>query len=208
MHISLDSVQLGSGLGAALPALSLDLDPGVPAVVTVETDERPLLVSMLLGGRLRPDSGRVLVDGRDDRDELRRRVALVDTPVVAEPSPGVGLVGVVAEELTFAGLPASRGAVRAFLEQHELLGYARVPMRSLPPGDRVRLFSELALLRPGVSGIVVTSPERHGGDPAGWYPALAAIAARDITVAIVTDAVTATTLVSLGAIAATPAENS
>jgi len=207
MQISFDSVQIGTGLGAAVPTLSLDLTPGVPNVIAVETDERPLLVSMLLGGRLRPDSGRVLIDGRDDRDELRRRVALVDTPVVAEPSPGVGLIGVVAEELTFAGRPASRGAVRAFLEQHELLGYARVAMRSLPPGDRVRLFSELALLRPDVTGIVITSPERHGGSPSAWYSALAAIAERDITVAIVTDAVTATTLSALGAAVSIP-ENS
>lgn len=200
MHITLDRAAVGTGLGAAVPPLTLDILPGLPHVVSVETAERPMLVSMLIGGRLRADSGRILGDGNHDLDTLRRRTALVDTPVVAEPAPGLTLTVVVAEEMTFAGLPSSRDAVRAFLEQHELLGYARIAVRSLPAGDRVRLFSELALLRPGVDAIVVTSPERHGGDPAAWYAALSAIAGRGITVVIVTDAVTAITLAALGAV--------
>lgn len=182
MNITLTDAAIGSGLGAAVPPLTVTAGPGV-TVLPVETAERPLLVSLLLGGRLRPDAGQVDTDSA--------RVALVDTPVVAEPSPGASLQSVVAEEFTFAGRGASRGAVREFLERHELLGYAKVAVRSLPPADRVRLFSELALLRPGIEAIVVTSPERHGGDPAAWFPALEAIAERGTTVVIVTDLPTA-----------------
>ena len=188
MRITATAAAIGSGLGAPVPPLTLDAGPGV-SLVAVETAERPLLVSMLLGGRLRPDSGSVETDSQ--------RVALVDTPVVAEPVPGVSLTSVVAEEFSFAGRPSSRAAVRAFLEQHELRGYATVPVRALPPADRVRLFSELALLREGVEALVITSPERHGGDPAAWFPAIAAIAERGVTVIIVTDAVTASTLATL-----------
>ena len=190
MRITLDAAAIGSGLGAAVPPVSLVAEPGI-TVLAVKTAERPLLVSMLLGGRLRPDSGSV------HPADLRDRVALVDTPVVAEPTAGVSLTSVVREEFSFAGLATSRGAVRAFLEQHELFGYAKVPIRSLPPADRVRLFSELALLRDGVDALVITSPERHGGEPADWFAALATIAARGITVVIVTDTVTADALASL-----------
>lgn len=188
MHITLTDAAIGSGLGAAVPPLTITAGPGVN-VIAVETAERPLLVSMLLGGRLRPDSGTVETDSD--------RVALVDTPVVAEPAPGVSLMSVVTEEFTFAGRPASRGAVRAFLEQHELLGYAKVAVRALPPGDRVRLFCELALLRHGIDALVVTSPERHGGSPLTWFPYLRAIGARGITVIVVTDAATASALADL-----------
>ena len=198
MLITLDRAAIGAGLAAPVPALTLAAGPGV-SVVAVETAERPLLVSMLAGGRLRPDSGRVLVDGRDDDDALRAGSALVDTPVVAEPTAGIALATIVTEEFSFAGIPTAHGAVRAFLEAHELRGYAKLPVRSLPPADRVRLFSELALLRAGVRGLIITSPERHGGEPAAWYSALAAIASRGITVIVVTDAVTAATLTSLGA---------
>ena len=182
MQITLTDAAIGSGLGAPVPPLTLDAGPGV-TLLAVETAERPMLVSMLLGGRLRAASGSVDTDSA--------RVALVDTPVVAEPVPGVSLMSVVTEEFSFAGRSASRGAVRAFLEQHELLGYAKVPVRALPPADRVRLFSELALLRDGVEALVVTSPERHGGNPADWFGTLTAIGERGITVIVVTDLPTA-----------------
>lgn len=199
MRVTLDQAAIGRGLGAAVPALDLVVDGPLPVAIAVQTDERPLLVSILLAGRIRADSGRVLVDGREDADELRRRTALVDTPVVSEPTAGVALKTVVAEEFSFAALPTSRRAVREFLITHDLADYASLPVRALPPADRIRLFSELAVLRAGVDGIVVTSPERHGGAPAEWYGPLAALADRGVAVTIVTDFATAGILVSLGA---------
>lgn len=199
MLIALENAAIGSGLGAEVPALTVWAGPGTPTVVRVETAERPMLVSMMLGGRIAVDAGSIRMDDRADLDALRRRTALVDTPVVAEPSPGASLSGVVAEELTFADLPAGRRVVRAFLEQHELLRFARIPLRALPANDRVRLLCELALLRPGILGIILTSPERHGGEPESWYPSLEEIAARGISVVVVTDAATADLLLNLGA---------
>lgn len=198
MDIVLNDAAIGTGLGAEVPPLTLRATAGVPSYVRVETAERPLLVSLIAGGRLRLDSGTT-----NDADALRLATALVDTPVVSEPTAGVSVASVVAEELVFASQPAGRRAVRDFLERHALADYARVPVRSLPPTERVRVLSELALLRPGVKAIIVTSPERHGGEPSGWYDELAAIAARGITVLIVTDAVTADTLSTLGAVDAT-----
>lgn len=199
MEISFDSVQVGSGLGAAVPSLTLTIGTGHPSVLAVESDERPLLVSMLLGGRLEPDSGRILVDGKVDPNQLRRRAALVDTPFVAEPPAGISLASVVAEEFSFSDHSTSSTSVRSFLRQHGIADYACLPIRALPAVDRVRLFSELALLRPGVDALIITSPERHGSDPHGWYTALAAIADRGIVVVIVTDVSTRDLLVGLGA---------
>jgi tryptophan synthase alpha chain len=51
----------------------------------------------------------------------------------------------------------------------------------------------------GIDALIITSPERHGGEPAQWYAALAALAERGVTVVIVTDAATADLLVALGA---------
>ena len=204
MTITFETVAVGSGLGAAVPPLTLTISPGEPTVLTVESDERPLIVSMLLGGRMRADTGRILVDGQEDAETLRRRTALVDTPFVSEPPPGISLSSVVAEEFAFAKLSTSGKSVVAFLTQHGLADYAKLPVRALPPTDRVRLFSELALLRAGVDTLIVTSPERHGADPRGWYSTLATIAERQgtergITVAIVTDVATGDILIPLGA---------
>jgi ABC-2 type transport system ATP-binding protein len=165
----------------------------------VETDERPMVVSMLLGGRIRPDAGSVEVDGTTDLTTLRHRTALVDTPFVAEPAPGVSLGIVVSEEFSFSKRAGGAKQVRAFLAEHDLADYTGIEVRALPPAARVRIFSELALLRDGVDTLILTSPERHGGDPREWFDSLSTIADRGIGVVIVTDAPTRDRLLSLGA---------
>jgi ABC-2 type transport system ATP-binding protein len=199
VRITLEAAGIGSGLGAAVPPLTATITDDAPTVLAVETDERPMLVSMLIGARVRADSGRVRIDGREDADALRAATALVDTPFVSEPPPAVALATIVAEELSYSDRTTSRGAVASLLAEHGLGDYAKLPVRALPPAARIRLFSELALLRTGVRCIVVTSPERHGADPAEWYPALAEIAQRGIAVAIVTDSLSRNALLKLGA---------
>lgn len=201
--ITLEAVAIGDGLGALVPPVSLAIPSGVVSVLAVETDERPMLVSMLIGGRYRADAGRILIDGREDPKDLRRTVALVDTPFVVAPPAEIALTLVVAEEFSFSGIPSSKRHVVAFLRRHGLEEYASLPVRALPPAEHIRLFAELAILRDGVTTIVVTSPERHGGDAAEWYPAMAEIASRGIGVAIITDAPTAAKLLTLGALDAT-----
>ncbi|WP_395641147.1 hypothetical protein [Pseudolysinimonas sp.] len=184
--IQLTDAAIGTGLAADLPALTLTIDAGEVTVIPVETDERPMVLSLLLGGRLALTAGGIT----PPVGELRTRVALVDTPFASEPSPGVALSVVVAEELSFARRASGRRAVRAFLESHGLEQYASVPMRSLPSTARVLLLCELAAQRPGVDVLVVTSPERHGGDPLEWYSTLVAMTKRGLAVAIVTDTAT------------------
>jgi ABC-2 type transport system ATP-binding protein len=209
MIIQLAGAGIGSGLAADLPPLTATIADGAPTVFAVETDERPMLLSMLIGARVRADVGQVTIDGRDDATALRAATALVDTPFVSEPPAGVSLATVVREELSFSDQSTSRRAVTAFLNSHGLAAYARVPIRALPPTDRIRLFAELALLRDGVRCLVVTSPERHGAAPARWYSALTAIADRGITVVVVTDVLTKNALRKLGAQdASAPVESS
>lgn len=199
MIIQLDSVAKGNGLAADVPPLTATITDGAPNVIAVETDERPMLVSMLIGGRLRADSGTISIDGRENYDALRAATAIVDTPFVSEPPAGVSLATVVREDLSFSDLPNGRRALHDFLDSHGLADYARVPIRALPPTARIRLFAELALLRDGVRALLVTSPERHGAAPAEWYGELAEIAERGIGVVIITDALTSEALLKLGA---------
>jgi hypothetical protein len=187
--ITLIDAAIGSGASAELPPLSLEIRAGLPTVIAVETDERPMLLSLLLGDRMKATSG--TVTGTD-----RSRVALVDTPFVAEPIGSLSVRAVVREELALAGLPTRRGAVDAALSASRVWDYASAPFRVLGAADRIRLLVDLALARPGVDTIVLTSPERHGGEPAEWF---AELASRDITLVIVTDAPTRDLLVPLGA---------
>lgn len=168
--------------GAALPPVTLAYASGELTLVEAETEERPTVLGLIASGRMRPAAGEVRIDGVADSARLRRSVALVDAPAVSEPPPGVTLAGVVAEELMFAGRWGSRRQVATALAELGAASEADSRMADLAPATRVRLLAELALLRPGVEGLVVVSPDRHGGEPAAWHAHLAAITERGVAV--------------------------
>ncbi|AYF97753.1 hypothetical protein [Protaetiibacter intestinalis] len=178
MRISLTGVDKGS----ALPPTTLSYGTGELVLAEAETAERPTVLGLIASGRMRPAHGEVRIDGADDTRRIRREIALVDAPAVSEPPPGVTLAGVAAEELMFAGRWASAKAALAILEELGAAADAGTRMADLAPATRVRVLAELALLRPGVRGLVVVSPDRHGGEPAHWQAALAELAERELAV--------------------------
>jgi ABC-2 type transport system ATP-binding protein len=202
--LELDRVGIGSEPGAALPVVSAVAGPGAPGVVAVETEQAPVLASLVAGGRMRPETGRVLLDGHEDAAAVRAAFALVDTPGVAEPFPVMTVRRVVREELAFAGRRPTRDAVDTVLDALGSAPYADTPVQRVPTDVRVRLLVELALLREGVTGLVITSPERHGGVVADWFAVVRDVAARGVTVLLVTSKAAAETVTELLAATRTP----
>lgn len=184
MRIELDAVSKGSG-GHALPPTTLWYETGRATLARAETEQRPSVLGLIASGRMIPDSGSVRIDGATDYGALRRRVALLDAPEVCDPAPDVTVAGVTAEELMFAGQRSNPLAVRQALADLGLSQYARRTMATTPPAARIRLLVELALLRRGVEGIVLTSPDRHGGDPNQWWAIAHEIAARGVAVLVI-----------------------
>lgn len=180
---------LGVGLGdestPSLPPFSVALTAERPVFAAAQGERGPLLASLIAAGRMVPDRGQVLLDGADDPAALRTAVALVDTPVVAEPAPSLPVGVVVREELRFAGRRARRGDALAVLTALGLERWSRAPMLDLPPDDRLRLLLELAALREGVRVLVLTSPERHGGHAAGWRRLADDLTARGLPVLVI-----------------------
>lgn len=171
--------------GRALPPSDVRLDSRTAVFVDAETAQRPTVLGLIMTGRMRPDGGEVTLDGEHDDRGLRRRVALVDAPDVSEPHGDVRLADVVAEELMFAGLPRGPFAVRRELARLEASDHARTPMADVAPGLRVRVLCELAIKRPGVEGIVLVSPDRHGGDPGEWWTIACDVAERGPAVLVI-----------------------
>ncbi|MGL3198680.1 MULTISPECIES: hypothetical protein [Curtobacterium] len=195
--LELDHVGIGEEPGAALPTVSAVAGPGRPGIVAVETEQAPVLASLVAGGRMRPDRGRVLVDGREDPAAVRRAFALVDTPGVAEPFPVMSCRRTVREELAYAGQRPSREHVDTVLESLGMTQYADTHVQRVPTEVRVRLLVELALLREGVTGLVITSPERHGGAVEDWFAVVRDVALRGVTVLLVTSKAAAQTATAL-----------
>jgi ABC-2 type transport system ATP-binding protein len=166
--LELRGIGVGEPATPALPELSATLTDEGPTVLPIGTERGPLLASLIAAGRLRPDRGEVLLDGRPDTAAIRRAVALVDTPVVAEASPTMPVGVVVREELRFAGRRGRRGDVEGLLDELGLGRWRHAPLSDLPPAGRIALLMTLAAARPGVRMLVLTSPERHGGASGDW----------------------------------------
>lgn len=186
MNLTLDAVALGSGPGAPLPPTTATATVERPGIAAVETEGAPTYLSLIAGGRMAPESGRVLLDGADDAGRIRDAFALVDTPTVAEPFPDLPVRTIVREDLVLAGQRGNRDNVRLFLDAIGLPEHEDTPLRNLPTEARVRVLTELAILRPGVQGIILTSPERHGGDTEAWWRVVTDLSARGYAVLVVT----------------------
>ena len=169
----------------ALPATSLSFSSGTATLAVAETEQRPTVLGLIASGRMAPDTGTALIDGQPDANALRRRVALVDAPDVCDPAPNVTVAGVAAEELMFAGRPSNPVSVRRWLDANGFGALARIPIADVAPRERIALLLELTALRRGVEGIVLVSPDRHGGAPGDWWAIADGFADRGLAVLVV-----------------------
>lgn len=169
----------------ALPPTTIGFESGRATLARAETEQRPTVLGLLASGRMRPDAGTVTIDGRADAAAIRRAVALVDAPAVSDPAPDVTVAGVAAEELMFAGIPSNPVSVARWLDDLGLRDVARLPIANVDPAVRIRLLTELAILRDGVEGLVLVSPDRHGGDPIEWWELARRLADRGFAVLVI-----------------------
>jgi len=191
IRVTLAGATVGTGATAALPPVSVSFAAGTPTLLETEGGTRPTVLSLVASGRMKLDAGSVTAVRVDPNGhelplkaaELRRAVALVDTPLVAEHSDDVSVSSVVREELALARSHRRADRPAAYTDKS--------PFGSLSAVDRLGLLIDLALRRPDVEALVITSPERHGGEPARWWHLVRETAARGIdggvAVLVVTD---------------------
>lgn len=184
MKIVAQGVSKGPG-GIPLPERDVTYETGRVVVAEAEVGDQPTVLSLILSGRMTPDSGSVTIDGADDPARLREAIALVDAPEVSEPPADLKLRDVVREELMYAGRSTTRATIAQTLADAGAADYAEVRIGAVPATLRIRLLTELASFRRGVSGLVIAAPDRHGGDPREWLEIANDLAARDFAVLVV-----------------------
>jgi hypothetical protein len=184
MRIDLVDVTAGEG-AEALQATTVAFESGAVTLVAAETAQRPTLLALLASGRMVPGQGTVTRHPEMSGDELRASVAVVDAPDISEPADGLRLDGIVQEELMFAELPSSSKAVLETLDALGAREFARTPIEYVPVTVRLHVLAELAALRGDVDALVLTSPDRHGGDPFEWYPIAEGLAERGYAVLVI-----------------------
>ncbi|WNY33516.1 hypothetical protein Q9Q99_16015 [Curtobacterium flaccumfaciens] len=132
--------------------------------------------------------------GTRTRQPSAARLRWSTPPGIAEPFPVLTLKQIVREELAFAGQRPNREHVDTVLDELGLRDYVDTAVQRVPTAVRIRLLVELALLRDGVTGIVITSPERHGGAVEDWFQVVRDVARRGVTVVLVTSKAAAATV--------------
>lgn len=198
MKIELNSVMVKS----ALPEISLSVATGQAAYVATSTDQRPTVLGLVATGRMKITSGEVLVDGEKNRRKLRNCSALIDAPMVSAPVDDVWFLGLVSEELTFAGRWGGLRSVLKWLDEKGMREYARTAAADLPAEIRIKALLELAALRANTDLLVLVSPDRHGIAPDRWWPILTEIADRGFAVLAIVGEPTALLLEQQGALCA------
>lgn len=184
MRVELRAVSKGRK-GRALPETTVIFETGEAVLAAAETEQRPTVLGLLASGRMRPDAGTITIDGDANPALMRRRIALIDAPDVSDPDSNVLFAGVVAEELMFAGHHSNPLAARRWLASFGMKDLATTPISDVPPEARLRALCELAVLRSGVTGLVLVSPDRHGGHPLVWWRLAQDFASRDFAVLVI-----------------------
>ncbi|MFL6140946.1 MAG: ATP-binding cassette domain-containing protein [Labedaea sp.] len=167
MRVRAEQVAVRGAHGPLLAPTSLTVEPGQVALVRGEPGAGHTEFGLALTGRMRPSSGRIMIDDRPDPARLRRVGALVDAPGVTEPDAARTLADVVGEELVLSGRRAGRRQVSAWLAAHGAGGQARDRMDTLPAALRIRLLTELAA---DADLLVLDRPDRHTANPQAWWP--------------------------------------
>ncbi|QFZ22419.1 P-loop NTPase family protein [Saccharothrix syringae] len=150
--------------GPLLEPTSLLVPPGELVLVAGDPGAGHTALALVLSGRMRPGTGEVSPTAA----ELRRRVVPVDSPGVDEPEPALPLAAVVGEELALNGAPSGRKAVADWLVERGADRHLGTRFERVPAQVRCSLLLELAAGRPDARVLVLDSPDRYHGDPAGW----------------------------------------
>lgn len=168
-----------------LTALDFRAPVGEVTFVPVDPGYGQVALALAIGGRVDLLSGRVTIAGSGEREMLQSHTRLVDVADITAPEESLTVAHVVSEELALAERPWSRSDVADFLADRELTDRAADRWGSLPPGIRTRLLLELGSWHPSASVVVLTGPDRHGGDPGPWLTLAHRLAERGLTIIVI-----------------------
>lgn len=167
---------------------------GEVTIVPIDPGDAQTALALALGGRIALRSGSISTGGHSSMRHLQECTRLVDVPDISSPDDAMTLHAVVGEELALADQPSRRGDVRDYLAARSLSDHRRARWDSLPATLRIQVLVDLGARRPGTRVLVITGPDRHGGDTHGWYAAAHEAAALGLTVIVLCAPATAAAL--------------
>lgn len=185
MQITLSGVRVEGRRDPMLEATDLAWSTGECLLVAGEPGHGHTALALVATGRFVPSSGTVRLDGTAvPPPALRARTAVVDVPGISEPDDALSLADVVAEGLALAGRRSLPRDVTRWLEERSLAEDRGRRVDQLPGVVRTAVLAALATEDPDVRFVVLTLPDRHGGEPSGWWETARTLAASGLGVLV------------------------
>ncbi|MEU2202320.1 hypothetical protein [Isoptericola sp. NPDC019482] len=185
MQITLSGVRVEGRRDPMLEATDLAWATGECLLVAGEPGHGHTALALVATGRFVPSSGAVRLDGAVVAPSaLRARTAVVDVPGISEPDDALSLADVVAEGLALAGRRSLPRDVTRWLEERALTEDRGRRVDQLPGVVRTAVLAALATEDPDVRFVVLTLPDRHGGEPSGWWETARTLAASGLGVLV------------------------
>ncbi|SKC40096.1 P-loop NTPase family protein [Krasilnikoviella flava] len=185
MQITLSGVRVEGRREPMLEATDLDWSTGECLLVAGEPGHGHTALALVATGRFVPSSGTVRLDGAAvSPSALRARTAVVDVPGISEPDDALSLADVVAEGLALAGRRSLPRDVSRWLDERALTEERGRRVDQLPGVVRTAVLAALAAENPDVRFVVLTLPDRHGGEPSGWWETARTLAASGLGVLV------------------------
>jgi len=174
VQITVEDVHVQGRREALLEQVSLGLGMGEAVLVAGDPGQGHTALALVTTGRLVPTTGRVTLvddDGTviESPARLRAVTAVVDLPGISEPEEMLTVRTVVAEGLALARRPSLPGDADRWLTEHRLADRVHDRVDQLEGPVRTALLATLAVEREQVRFIVLALPDRHGGEPSGWW---------------------------------------
>ncbi|GAA1730124.1 hypothetical protein GCM10009809_27070 [Isoptericola hypogeus] len=170
MQITLSGVRVDGRREPMLEVTDLEWSSGERLLVAGEPGHGHTALALVATGRFVPTAGTVRLDGEQVAPAALRAVtAVVDVPGISEPDDALTLADVVAEGLALAGRRSLPADVGRWLADHDLTDDRGRRVDQLPGVVRTAVLAALAAENPGVRFVVLTLPDRHGGEPSGWW---------------------------------------
>lgn len=96
-----------------------------------------------------------------------------------------------------AGHKSDRATITRSIAAARAEDWTDAPFGTLPPASRTRLLADIAVSRAGVRGVILTLPDRHGGDPRDLLRLIHDLSDRGFAVLALTSAATLAALEGL-----------
>jgi hypothetical protein len=159
--------------------ISFSFGTGEFVMLATDDTQKAVTFSMLATGRFRKYEGTVSIvsdDGTERKSifglrDIRNMTAVPFVPIIGEPNEFLKAWRVLKEEFLFAGKVVSREFVLDYMREAmdgETRDLKSLRIKDLTISSRIKIFTGLAAMRPGVKFIFVTLPERYGGLPGEW----------------------------------------